>query len=364
MKKSRFTESQIAFALKQAETGITVAEITRKMGITPATFYRWKQQFGGLMPSEIKKLKQFEEENARLKRMVADLSLDVQMLRDVLPKKVLGPDAKRKRVKHLMMSFQVSERRACQVLGVRHSVYRYRSIALDQAPLTKRIKEIAGVRVRYGYRRIYELLKREGWRVGVKRVYRLYRQEELQMRSKVPRRKVAVKLRETPALATSPNECWSMDFVSDQLFDGHRLRILTVVDNFTRESPVVEVKRQFKGVDVAEVLEGAVRSYGVPQVIKVDNGPEFISKELDLWAYARGVKLEFSRPGQPTDNAFIESFNSRFRQECLNQHWFLSPEDAREKVEHWRQDYNEERPHSSLGNKTPAEFAALKGKDR
>lgn len=224
--------------------------------------------------------------------------------------------------------------------------------------MIKRIKEIAAVRVRYGYRRIHTLLRREGWLINVKRVYRLYRGEGLKMRTKPPKRRVAVKLRECPVLVSSRNECWSMDFVADQLFDGHRLRILTIVDNFTRESPAIEVKRRFKGIDVADVLEATTKRYGRPKSIKVDNGPEFISKELDLWAYAHGVKLDFSRPGKPTDNAFIESFNSRFRQECLNQHWFLSLEDAQEKVECWRQDYNEYRPHSSLGNRTPEEFAA------
>jgi putative transposase len=177
------------------------------------------------------------------------------------------------------------------------------------------------------------------------------------MRLKVPRRKVSIKVRKEQMVANRKNECWSMDFVSDQLYSGHRIRFLTIVDNFTRESPGVGVGVSCKGTDVVRFLETAIQEHGQPEVIKVDNGPEFISKELDLWAYGRGIKLDFSRPGKPTDNAFIESFNSRFRQECLNQHWFLSLDDAREKAEIWRKDYNEKRPHSSLGNITPQEFA-------
>lgn len=257
--------------------------------------------------------------------------------------------------------FEVSERRACRVLKIERSVHRYKSIREDQAFLVKRIKEIATVRVHYGYRRIHTLLQREGWKINVKRVYRLYCKESLQMRLKVPRRTVSVKVRREVCLATTKNACWSMDFVSDELYSGHRIRFLTILDNFTRESPGIGVGVSCKGTDVVRFLEEAIRAHGQPEAIKVDNGPEFISKELDLWAYGRGVKLEFSRPGKPTDNAFIESFNSRFRQECLNEHWFLSLEDAKEKAENWRKDYNENRPHSSLGNSTPKEFAERKG---
>ena len=194
--------------------------------------------------------------------------------------------------------------------------------------------------------------------MNVKRVYRLYMLEGLQMRKKVPKRRVSAKFRQERQPATSKNQCWSMDFVSDQLFNGQRLRSLTIVDNHTRICPAIGVGVRYTACNVIETLELAVKRYGMPQCIRVDNGPEFISKELDLWAYANAVTLDFSRPGKPTDNAFIESFNSRFRQECLNQHWFLSIEDAREKIEMWRRDYNEVRPHSALGELTPHSFAA------
>jgi putative transposase len=151
-----------------------------------------------------------------------------------------------------------------------------------------------------------------------------------------------------------------MDFVADELFDGSRIRILTIVDNFTRDSPYIMVRKGLKGQEVVKALEEAVRRHGKPGTIKVDNGPEFISKDLDLWAYCNQGKLDFSRPGKPTDNAFIESFNSRFRQECLNEHWFLSLEDAKDKIKEWWEDYNKNRPHSSLGNLTPYEFALIK----
>ena len=255
----------------------------------------------------------------------------------------------------------MSARRACAVLKAGRSSYHYRSRRASQAALRKRIREIAETRVRYGYRRIHVLLRREGWRVNAKRVYRLYCEEGLQLRNKTPKRRVSAKLREDRCPAAAPNEVWAMDFMSDQLFDGRRIRILTIVDAFSRLSPAIDIRQSYRGSDVVETLERVTRVHGTPRTIRVDNGPEFISKELDLWAWMNGVTLDFSRPGKPTDNAFIESFNGSFRAECLDASWFLSLEDARSRCEAWRMDYNEVRPHSSIGQKTPVELANASG---
>jgi putative transposase len=214
MKRSKFTESQIAFILRRGEEGTAVGEICRKAGISEATYYNWRKKYAGLMPSEMRRLRQLEEENGRLKKIVADLSL-----------------------------------------------------------------------------------------------------------------------------AT-----------------GRKLRVLTIIDTFSRFSPALEPRFKFRRHDVVEVLERVGREMGLPTTIRVDQGTEFVSRDLDLWAYQRGVVLDFSRPGKPTDNAFIESFNGKFRAECLNAHWFMSLDDARRKCEAWRRDYNEERPHSAIGNKPPIEL--------
>lgn len=265
---------------------------------------------------------------------------------------------KRDLVQELQIAYEVSQRRACMTLKFARSAIRYESVADPQPALRMRIRDIAFSRVGYGYRRIHVLLEREGWKVNHKRVYRLYREEGLAMRKKPPRRRVACLKREIRPTASKKNECWSMDFMSDQLYDGRRIRILTIVDNHTRESLATHVAQRIRGIEVVKQLEKISAEHGKPETIRVDNGPEFISKDVDLWAYWNKVQLDFSRPGKPTDNAFIEAFNARLRQECLNEHWFMSLDDAQEKVEAWRKDYNEQRPHSSLGNVPPSEFAS------
>ncbi len=233
------------------------------------------------------------------------------------------------------------------------SSYHYRPRGDDQADLKKRIKEVAETRVRYGYRRIHVLLRRDGWNVNAKRIYRLYKEMGLQLRNKTPKRRVKAKLREDRAQATHSNEIWAMDFVHDQLVTGRKIRILTIVDIFSRFSPATDPRFSYRGEDVVQTLERVCSQTGYPKSIRVDQGSEFISRDLDLWAYQKEVILDFSRPGKPTDNAFIESFNGKFRAECLNTHWFMSLDDAHQKMEEWRRDYNEVRPHSAIGYKPP-----------
>ncbi len=249
--------------------------------------------------------------------------------------------------------WDVSIRRSCRVFEVDTSTYHYKSRRPGQAALESRIKEICQTRVRFGYRRIHVLLRREGWHHGQNKTRRIYRELGLQLRNKTPKRRVKAKLRDDRRPATRSNEIWAMDFVHDQLATGRKIRVLTIVDTFSRFSPALEPRFTFRGADVVDVLEKVGQQMGFPATIRVDQGTEFVSRDLDLWAYQRGVTLDFSRPGKPTDNAFIEAFNGRFRAECLNTHWFLSLADAEKKLEDWRKDYNEERPHGAIGNKPP-----------
>jgi putative transposase len=234
-----------------------------------------------------------------------------------------------------------------------------RKVRRFDAVLRRRLCEMAASHVRYGYRRLTVLLRREGWKVNAKRIYRLYSEEQLIVRTK-QRRKMARRQRGTIAKATAPNQCWSMDFVSDRLADGRTFRILTVVDQFTRECICLEADRAMTGMKVAQALERAkAEQRSLPASITVDNGTEFCSRALEAWVMAHGVKLCFIRPGRPVENGFIESFNGRLRDECLNVEWFSSLQDARQKLAKFREHYNHERPHSSLADRTPAAFAEL-----
>lgn len=259
----------------------------------------------------------------------------------------------RELVRGMCSDWAVSIRTACGAIGFDRSTFHYKSRRIDQAADAKRIREICETRVRYGYRRVHVLLDREGWGINIKKVYRIYKELGMQLRNKTPKRRVKAKLRDDRTEAVGPNDVWAMDFVHDQLATGKKLRVLTVVDTYSRYVPVLDVRFSYRGEDVVATLDRVCRSVGYPKTIRVDQGSEFVSRDMDLWAYQRAVTLDFSRPGKPTDNAFIEAFNGRFRAECLNQHWFLTLADAAEKLEAWRRYYNEERPHGAIGNNVP-----------
>jgi putative transposase len=254
----------------------------------------------------------------------------------------------------LIEGYGTSQRKVCSVLMFHRSGWYYKPKEKDDSILKKRMREIAQTRVRYGFWRIYILLRREGWQDNHKRVYRLYCEEGLNLRSKRPRRCRSSAHRLDRLQLSNINQCWSMDFVLDQLFDGRRFRALTIVDNFSRKCLGIYAGQSIKGSDVVAMMERITSERNAkPNRIQVDNGSEFISKDLDKWAYENKVILDYSRPGKPTDNPYIESFNGSFRDECLNVHWFLSLEDAQEKIDLWRAEYNSFRPHSSIGDITP-----------
>lgn len=273
----------------------------------------------------------------------------------------MRPSRRRDMIRYWATHYEVSERRACALAMCSRSLYRYESRLDPRTELRGRIREIAHTRVRFGYRRVHVMLEREGWRANHKLVYRLYREEGLALRRKRPKRHVSAVHREARTQPTGPNEAWSMDFVADQLVQGTRFRALTVVDIFTKECLAIEVGQSLKGENVVAVLRRVALQRGVPKTIFCDNGSEFVGRALDLWAYVNKVRIDFSRPGKPTDNAHVESFNGRLRDECLNSHWFVSMVDAKREIETWRRDYNEGRPQEALGNRTPKEFALAAG---
>lgn len=274
---------------------------------------------------------------------------------------MVSPQAKREAVTVLRTERDFGVTRACGLVGISRSLYRYRSRRSDSAALRMRIEEIAAIKRRYGYRRVYVRLRREGWQVNRKRVYRIYRDAGLAVRRRKRKRIGPVERKPLPK-PMAANVSWSMDFASDGLAGGRRFRCLNIVDDFTRECVAIEVDTSLTCNRVRTVLNRLAEMRGLPQSITVDNGPEFQSQVLDSWAYAANVQLSFIRPGKPNENAYIESFNGKFRDECLNEHWFLDMAQARRIIEAWRIEYNTERPHSSLGNLTPEEFADARAK--
>ncbi len=256
-------------------------------------------------------------------------------------------------------AYRISERHAARLVQLAIGTLRYRSRKVFDEVLRHRLREMAGTHVRYGYRRLTVLLRREGWHVNAKRIYRLYREEGLIVRTK-QRRKMARRRPVPTGVAVRPNHCWSMDFVSDKLADGRSFRILTVVDQFTRECVKLEADRSMTGMKVVQALERAQQERGsLPKSITVDSGSEFCSRAMEAWAMSHEVQLCFIRLGRPVENGFIESFNGGLRDECLNVEWFTSLDDARQKLAKFREHYNQQRPHSALADRTPAAFAAL-----
>lgn len=250
----------------------------------------------------------------------------------------------------------MSERRACRIVGLSRCALRYRSRKSDDAALRERLRKLAAERRRFGYRRLCVLLRREGHLVNRKHVYRLYREESLSVRRRG--RKRGTSAARSPLLAPGGlDERWCLDFMSDSLASGRRIRLLPVIDAFTRDALVIEVDFSLPGTKVVQVLEQLIcERREKPEEIVLDNGPELTSRALDQWAYARGIRLRHIEPGKPVQNAFIEGFNARLRDECLNGHWFLSLADAQRIVGAWRINDNRSRPHSSLGNLTPEEY--------
>jgi len=268
---------------------------------------------------------------------------------------VVTPEQRRTAVTHAMDAAGISERRACRFTGFARSSQRYTTRRASDTALRERLHTLALLRPRWGYRRLYRLLRREGLAVNRKRVQRVYRDAGLSVRRR-PRKRVAVE-RVPRSMPITTNIRWSMDFVSDALADGRKFRALSVVDDFSRECPVIAVDRSLPGERVVRELDQVALVRGYPEVIVCDNGPEFRSEALDQWAHQHGVTLQFIEPGKPVQNCFIESFNGRLRDECLNESWFVTLPDAQHTIEAFRVDYNDTRPHSGLAGCTPSEFA-------
>ncbi|NIM90213.1 MAG: IS3 family transposase [Candidatus Aminicenantes bacterium] len=361
MARKRYSPEQVISMLREAEViqnkGMTVIGACRKLGISEQTYYRWRKDYGGMRVDQAKRLKELELENARLKKLVADLSLDNAILKEASPGKLLSPAKKSRAVSHVCKVLAVSERKACQVLGQPRSTQRHvRKIPEDEDRLVERVIALASQYDRYGYRRITALLKHEGWHVNHKRVERIWRQEGLKVPSKQPKRG-RLWLTDGSCIRLCPtkrNHVWSYDMAMIRTTDGRALRILVIIDEFTRECLSIYVARRIKHHDVLEQLYGLFLDHGTPEHIRSDNAPEFTAKAVRKWLTNLEIKTLYIEPGSPWENGYVESFIGKLRDELLNGETFDTLLEARVLIELWRKEYNGSRPHSSLGYKPPA----------
>ncbi|QOL80033.1 IS3 family transposase [Pseudooceanicola spongiae] len=361
MAGKREKPEDIVLKLRQVEVlqgqGKSVQEAVRQIGVTVQTYYRWRKEYGGMSRDQLKRLKELEAENTRLRRAVSDLTLDKMILAEAAPGKLLSPSRRRQCIDHVRQTLSVSERRVCRTLGQHRSTQRKVPCGLpDEARLTEDITALAEEFGRYGYRMITGLLNNSGWHVNHKRVERIWRQEGLKVPQKQPKKGrlwlndgSCVRLR-----PERPNHVWSYDFVQDRTHDGRIFRTLNIIDEFTKEALVIRVKRRLNSTDVVDALTDLFILRGPPEYIRSDNGAEFIAKKVRAWIGAVGAKTAFITPGSPWENGYCESFNARFRDELLNGEVFTTLREAQILIERWRRHYNTIRPHSALGYRPPA----------
>lgn len=270
---------------------------------------------------------------------------------------MVGPKAKKEAVVFVRQQLRISVRRSCRLCGLNQATHFYKAKnKIDDELIEAKLLEIAAKRPRFGQYRLYVMLRREGMIINHKKVERLYGELNLSLRVIKGKKRKATGVRLPQLEAVRPDQRWSMDFVHDELVDRRKFRTLNIVDDYSKECAAIEVGFSLTGQHIVNVLNKLLFYGRIPKVLTIDNGPELSSRALEFWAYTNKVVLNFIQPGKPTQNAYIESFNGKFRDECLSQHLFLSLEDAKQKIESWRREYNEDRPHSSLNYKTPNEF--------
>jgi putative transposase len=346
MKASQFSDQQIVQMLQQAERDEqTIGAVCRARGISETTFYRWRQKFGGMTVSEVQRLRELEKENSRLKRLLAERDLEVDALKELLAKKLTT--AEMREAVQFLVTRGLSERRACQLVQVQRSTVQYQARPDQNAALLTTIQDLAQQHPRYGYRRIYRLVRRRGQRVNKKRVQRLWQRAKLQVRRL--RRKRRRPKAPTPQQATHPQHVWTYDFVKDRCLDGTPLRILTVMDEFTRVGLAIVVGRTFPARQVVGALASLFAEHGSPAYLRSDNGSEFVALVVRGWLQRQQVQTLYIDPGCPWQNGYEERFNGTVRDECLNRQAFISVVEAQVVCTAYLREYNAERPHSSLG---------------
>ncbi|MCE7913052.1 MAG: IS3 family transposase [Candidatus Brocadia sp. AMX3] len=354
MKKTRFTETQIVSILKQQEAGRSVKEICREHSISDATFYNWKSKYGGMEASDVKRMKELEEENARLKRMYANLAMDNEILRDLFHKKRLGPATKRQLSEEIVRERNIPVSRACKLVSLPRSQFYYNPVK-DDAEVIQALQDLAFAHPSYGFRKLFAYIRRSGKAWNHKKVYRVYKLLKLNKKRKGKRR-LPTRVKQPLQQPSFINKSWSMDFMSDSMIHGRKFRTLNVMDDCSREALAIEVDTSLSSKRVIRVLERIIAERGKPEYIRTDNGPEFTSKDIELWAKEKEIIIQYIQPGKPMQNGYIERFNRLYREAVLDAYLFFDLYQVKQLTEEWMKEYNERRPHEALNNLTPEEW--------
>ncbi|MEO9629023.1 MAG: IS3 family transposase [Sulfitobacter sp.] len=368
MKNGRFSDAQIMAVLKQAEGGVPVSELCREHGMSSASFYKWRAKFGGMDASLISEMKDMAEENRRLKRMYAEMSMQNDLLKEALGKKPLRPSHRREMAMNAVEQYGVSIALACRAFEISETCYRYSPVLSDEnEEIADWLERLTTNKRTWGFGLCFLYLRNvQGYGWNHKRVYRIYCELALNLRIK-PKKRLKRDKPEPLAVPERPNETWSMDFMADQLADGRSIRTLNVLDDFNREGLAIEVDFSLPAERVVRALNQIIEWRGKPQAIRVDNGPEYVSGKLMEWAEKRNVRLEYIQPGKPQQNAYIERYNRTVRpshrnfvatagqwDEWLGQYIFETIEEAQDQATQWLWTYNNERPNMGIGGMTPA----------
>ncbi|WP_419784270.1 IS3 family transposase [Maridesulfovibrio sp.] len=354
MKKSRYSDSQILSILKQAENGVPVAELCREHGMSSATFYKWRSKYGGMDASLMARMKELERENRQLKKMYAEERLKAEIVKEALGKKVVKPSCRRKMAKAAVKEEKVNIRQACEAFSISQTCYRYEpKLSAENELVADWLVRLTHNQRNWGFGLCFLYLRNvQGFSWNHKRVYRIYRELELNMRIKPKKRLV----REKPEPLSQPesaNQVWSMDFMHDQLEDGRSFRLLNVIDDFNREGLSIEVDLSLPADRVVRTLNQIIEWRGKPEAIRCDNGPEYISNRLLLWAEKEKIRLEYIQPGNPQQNAYVERFNRTVRYDWLSHYMFESIQEVQDYATKWLWTYNNERPNMGIGGITP-----------
>ncbi|HET6243443.1 MAG TPA: IS3 family transposase [Bacteroidia bacterium] len=354
MKTTRFTEAQIVAALKEFEAGKSAADICRGLGINKQTFYNWKNKYSGMETQDLRRLKELEDENRKLKQMYAELAMDNKVLKDVIFKKVLKPCERKDRVDYVCQEHGYSLTRACKLINFPRSLYYYVSIK-DDTPVIEKLQELAEKKPKEGQDKFYGRIRNAGLIWNRKRIARVYKLLGMNTRKRT-RKRLPARIKTPLIIPQQPNDTWSMDFMHDTLMNGRKFRVLNIIDDYNREALKIEPYFSIGSNLVIKILERLLLERGKPKVIRVDNGPEFISSAITEWCLDKNIKLLHVQPGKPMQNGYIERFNRSYRGDVLDANLFENLWQARTLSDEFQEDYNYHRPHESLGNLSPINY--------